>query len=103
MRHTDAAPGSRETRPRRRILAILLAITVLCAGALAWWWRPWDQPEELPPPEAVCQDVYNTAGLNRILGSSIGSSTIQNYGGWDRRCTVSSRMPPATNTRGHYL
>ncbi|SHE25044.1 hypothetical protein [Actinomyces glycerinitolerans] len=81
----------------------MFTITVLCAGALAWW-RPWDQPEEPPvPPEAVCQDVYNTAELDRILGSSIGSSTIQSYGGWDRRCTVSSGRPPATDARGYEM
>ncbi|PHP51302.1 hypothetical protein BW737_015285 [Actinomyces ruminis] len=84
------------------VLAVLLTITVLCAGVLAWW-RPWDQPEEVPPPQAVCQDVYNTAELNRILGSSIGSSTIQGYGGWDRRCTVLSGMPAATDARGYHL
>ncbi|WP_146752449.1 MULTISPECIES: hypothetical protein [unclassified Actinomyces] len=103
MKHTDTAPRSREIRPIQRWLAIVLTITVLCAGALAWW-RPWDQPEEMPvPPEAVCQDVYNTAELDRILGSSIGSSTIQSYGGWDRRCTVSSGRPPATDARGYEM
>ncbi|SDM66165.1 hypothetical protein [Actinomyces ruminicola] len=94
-------PGT--SRPRRRVLAILLAITVLCAGVLAWW-RPWEQEEEAPPPpEAVCQDVYNTAELNRILGSSIGSDKVQRYGGWNSRCGVISGKPPATNARGYYL
>ncbi|WP_143233429.1 hypothetical protein [Actinomyces ruminis] len=74
MKRPDTVPRSQEIRPRRGWLAVLLTITVLCAGVLAWWWRPWGQQEEtLVPPEAVCQDVYNTAELNRILGSSIGS------------------------------
>ena len=48
---TAQGPGT--SRPRRRVLAVLLTITVLCAGVLAWW-RPWDHPEEAPvPPETV--------------------------------------------------
>ncbi|WP_136194578.1 hypothetical protein [Actinomyces procaprae] len=100
---TTQTPGTSTSRPRRRWLAVLLTITVLCAGALAWLWRPWDHEEEVPPPEAVCQDVYNTAELNRILGSSIGSDTMQSYGGWDRRCGVISGKPPATDADGYYL
>ncbi|WP_159097699.1 hypothetical protein [Actinomyces sp. Z16] len=96
-------PDTSTSSPRRRWLAIVLTITVLCAGALAWW-RPWEHEEEvLPPPEAVCQDVYNTAEFDRILDSHIGSDHVLAYGGWNRRCTVSSGMPTATDARGYEM
>ncbi|WP_220101881.1 hypothetical protein, partial [Actinomyces sp. Z3] len=83
---------------------IALVLALVATGIVGLWWRPWDQPEEMPvPPEAVCQDVYNTAELDRILDSHIGSDHVLAYGGWNRRCTVSSGMPTATDARGYEM
>ncbi|SDM66194.1 hypothetical protein [Actinomyces ruminicola] len=102
-RPTATTQGPGTSRPRRRVLAILLAITVLCAGVLAWW-HPWDKEEEAPPPpETVCNGLYNTAELNQILGSHIGSDHVLSYGAWEGSCTIVSGMPTATDARGYEI
>ncbi|PHP51303.1 hypothetical protein [Actinomyces ruminis] len=103
---TTQTPDASTRRPRRRtmVLVVLLTITVLCAGALTWWWRPWDQPEETPvPPETVCNGLYNTAELDQILGSHIGSDHVLAYGAWEGSCTIASGMPAATDARGYEI
>ncbi|SHE25046.1 hypothetical protein [Actinomyces glycerinitolerans] len=99
---TAQAPDTSTSRPRRRMLAVLLTITVLCAGALTWW-HPWDQPEEVTPPETVCDGLYETAELDRILGSSIGDYWAVRSGHLIHNCTIQSGKPIATDARGYEL
>ncbi|MDU0347555.1 hypothetical protein, partial [Actinomyces sp. MRS3W] len=108
INNSDAAVSkTRERRPRRRGSLILLTIAlavVLVVGVVVVWWRPSNTEETpVPPPETVCNGLYETAELNRILGSHIGSDNTLAYGSWEGRCGVSSGKPPATSAKGYDL
>ncbi len=95
-----AVSGGRRVRLRGRRLVIPLIIVIVCAAGLGWW-RPWDAQETPPPPVTVCDGVYRTAELDRILGSQIGSYWIA--GLWSTHCAVQSGKPVATDADGHEL
>lgn len=87
---------------RRRVLPVLLIVVAACAGSLAWW-RPWETDDAPPPaPATVCDGVYETAELDRILGSQIGDYWVVHFGSASQ-CTIQSGKPAATNARGHVL
>ncbi|MDU0349723.1 hypothetical protein [Actinomyces sp. MRS3W] len=106
-RNSDAAaPEPCTSQPKRRRSLILLTLTLavaLAIGVVGVWWRPWETEEPpAPPPETVCNGLYETAELNRILGSQIGSDDTLIYGARNR-CAVSSGKPPATSAKGYQL
>ncbi|MDU0347438.1 hypothetical protein, partial [Actinomyces sp. MRS3W] len=85
------------------LLTIALAVA-LVIGVVGVWWRPWETEEPpAPPPETVCNGLYETAELNRILGSQIGDSWMTQLSSRTSTCTVLSGKPPATNSKGYEL
>ena len=95
-----AAPARRRGR-RGRWLSILFVVVIVCTAGLAWW-RPWDTRDAPPPPPVtVCDGVYRTAELDRILNSQIGDYWIVHFGPRSSRCTVQSGKAPETDAEGH--